>query len=210
MANSRPEDHNMHMTVRPATVEDLEVIVRLTKRRRDQQAQWQPRYLIESFNDKPGLVCAPTNDLEMTEWFRSTGRAQLSAYRNVWLNTLVAESGPFDTTIPIDIGEAPRHSFENAIDPTNPNALIVVTEQGFAFGTPPLLPPTYDPGRPTSVIDRIVGNNRKRTLHMALQACKAKGDAQSIVVCGPTDTELSKLLDEVGAEHPVNVWSTAR
>jgi hypothetical protein len=160
----------------------------------------------------PGFVCVPTNDREMVEWFSSVGRQRRSIYRNVWLDSITLNPPAYGDELPIDIGVAPEHSFENQINPIREKSLVVSTDEGFAIGSTPLTPPAYDPGGTTTVIDRIVakrdGGDRSIILMAALAECHARGDVQAIVIHEPADTELSALLDAFDAGHPVDVWST--
>jgi hypothetical protein len=168
--------------------------------------------LMATVDGTPGFVCIPTNDTEMVDWFSSAGRLRRSIYRSLWLDSITLTPPPYGDELPIDIGVAAEHSFENQIDPIREKSLVVSTGHGFAIGSEPLTPPAYDPGGTTTVIDRIVtnhdGGDRGAILSAALAECRARGDVHAIVIHDPADTELAALLDSFRAGHPLDVWST--
>ncbi len=168
--------------------------------------------LMASVGTVPGFVCVPTSDTDMIEWFTAVGRHRRSIYRSLWLDSITLNPPPYEDELPIDLGVAPEHSFENQIDPVREHSLVVSTAEGFAIGSGPLTPPAYDPGGTTTVIDRIVarrdGGDRRSILSAALAQCQSRADVHAIVIADPADHELSALLDEFDAGHPLDVWTT--
>ena len=86
------------------------------------------------------------------------------------------------------------------------DGLRIANEEGIVIGDASVEPPIYDPGGPTTVIDRIVGQNREALLNHAIDAAGARGDAQLIVVADVHDDELIGLMSAAGGTQPVVNW----
>jgi hypothetical protein len=86
------------------------------------------------------------------------------------------------------------HTFGGALDPDAPGALTITTDDGYVVGSASTTPPTYDPGGPTCVVDRIVGTNRLGLLNDAMTAAASRGDHQLLVVAATNDDDLVHLL----------------
>jgi hypothetical protein len=235
--------------IRPATSDDLEAIVALTRARRNQLAVWEPWYwspresidemhpmflswciehnpncdvvvatenaivvgcmfahhrpdhtflddfcvfderwpdigsaLIEASKSGKRLICAPTKDRMKHHWLE-----------------------PEFLPLPDTLEQPPAHVF-GLFDATTEHGLRVSTADGYAIGSAPALPPPYDPGGPTTVIDRICGSNRRSVLEVALQEAARRGDVQVIVVVDRLDLELTGIVNDLGATQPVNLW----
>lgn len=115
------------------------------------------------------------------------------------------------------VGAAPEPSAPPAphtfgpIDPTADGALSIVDGAGnWAVGSPGFVPPpVYDPGGPTTVVDRLGGPDLDATIQLALRATAERGDAQLVVVASATDTDLAAALDRAGFTNPIELWLRA-
>ena len=107
--------------------------------------------------------------------------------------------------LPTELGQPPAHVF-GYFDSGTDNGLRVSTADGYAIGSAPAEPAAYDPGGPTTIIDRVCGPNRRNVVDVALQAASRRGDIHVIVVVDHTDDELTRILDEAGATQPVHLW----
>jgi hypothetical protein len=259
--------------IRPATSDDLEAIVALTRARRNQLAVWEPWYwnpregidethpmflgwciehnpncdvmvatengivvgcvfaqhrpdrtflddlcviderwpdigsaLIEASKGGNRLICAPTKDRMKHHWLESGPFTWASTFFS--LRTPEAppsHAKPEFLPLPDTLEQPPAHVF-GLFDATTENGLRVSTADGYAIGSAPALPPPYDPGGPTTVIDRICGSNRRSVLEVALQEAARRGDVQVIVVVDRLDLELTGIVNDLGATQPVNLW----
>ncbi len=79
--------------------------------------------------------------------------------------------------------------------------------EGYALGSAPALPHAYDPGGPTTVVDRVVGSNRAGVVQAVCRVARERGDAQVIFVVASGDGELEDILTTEGATKPVNLWA---
>jgi hypothetical protein len=152
-----------------------------------------------------GLICAPTKDLVLGAWLGTTNSTLVSRFfslRAVGDSDRLIDSG----AIPTDLPSPPRHAF-GPIDATTENGLRVMTSEGYALGSAPVSPPPYDPGGPTTVVDRIIGTDRAAVLEATLAAANRRGDVQVIVVCGVADVELETILTARCVSQPVNLWA---
>ena len=102
--------------------------------------------------------------------------------------------------------EQPSAHVFGVFDANTENGLRVSTADGYAIGSAPALSPTYNPGGPTTVIDRICGGNRRAVLGFALLEAARRGDVQVIVVVDRADQELTNIVNDMGATQPVNLW----
>ena len=156
----------------------------------------------------PALLCAPTKDTLQQTWLHSQSQWVAASYS---LSIALTPS-----TIPVPHPEvivtgrlpvAPIHPFGESIDPTKVGGLRIMSDHGMVIGDAPVEPPIFDPGGPTTVIDRIVGPNRGALVSEAIAAASARGDAQLIVVADVHDDELIELAEVAGATCPVVNWT---
>ena len=158
----------------------------------------------------PLVLCCPRHDHAQIRWLRNRNAQRVSEYHSIRLTT--GEPQPQapaaePDVAPVHLAQAPTHTFANGeLDPKAPNALVIDNEAGYVIGTPPSSPPIYDPGGPTTIIDRIVGNNRAALLRQAAAFAYGRGDIQLVVVCETNDTELDTILTTAGSTVPVEVW----
>lgn len=109
--------------------------------------------------------------------------------------------GPID----VDLAAAPRHTFGGRrFDPALPGALVLTTSDGYVIGSPSATPPIYDPGGPTTVVDQVVGSDRRRLASDAVVAAAGRGDAQVVVVADADDIELSGIASDAGFTRVVD------
>jgi hypothetical protein len=158
--------------------------------------------------ESDGLICAPTKDVALNALLQTTQNAIVSRF----FSLLTVDSGEVENKVnglPPLLPAAPRHVF-GPIDATTENGLRVMTDHGYAVGSAPVSPPPFDPGGPTTVVDRIVGRDLVALLHETLSAAKRRGDVQVIVVCGEDDSELAAVLAEHCLSQPVNLWELRR
>ena len=159
---------------------------------------------------KPMIACCPRADSAQRQWLIARGSVRKSEYHSIMLGTVdggevldTVESAALDE----DITALVVHTFSNGmVDPHGENALVISTSFGRVVGSAPMQPPIYDPGGPTTVVDRVVGADRAALLDETIRAARRRGDAQLIVVCADEDTELRALLHESGSAVPVDVW----
>jgi hypothetical protein len=172
--------------------------------------------LMNSRSESPAVLCSPRKDRAQDTWLQGGGAALVSRYFSLPVDSgrvggagaggghaLVTLSEPepsFD-----ELPTAPIHTF-GIIDAVTPGGLRLATPYGYAIGSASLNPPAYDPGGPTTVIDRIVGPQRGTVLEAALSRAANRGDAHVIVVSDEQDSELRGFLIAHGANQPVNVW----
>jgi hypothetical protein len=155
--------------------------------------------LIDSATNRPTLTCVSPKDSKRIYALYAAQFVSVSSY---WARVL----GPHDEravltpktggSIPSEPG--PMHTFGGALDPDAPGALKITTDDGYVVGSASTTPPTYDPGGPTCVVDRIVGTNRIGLLNNAMTAAASRGDHQLLVIAATNDDELVRLLR---AEH---------
>ena len=259
--------------IRPATSDDLEAIVALTRARGRQLARWEPWYwnpregieemhpmflgwciehnpncnvlvatenevvvgcifaqhrpdhtflddfcviderwpdigsaLIEASKGENQLICAPTKDRRKHDWLESSPFTWASTFFSLRApEAPPSHAKPEFLPLPEPLEQPPAHVF-GVFDAHTENGLRVSTADGYAIGSAPALPPTYDPGGPTTVIDRIGGGNRRAVLQAALQEASRRSDVQVIVVADRTDLELIQIVNGLGATQPVNLW----
>ena len=151
--------------------------------------------------------CAGTGSSSPTTLWAATRRA---ATASCWRRRkAIPRRLPPNGSAPGIVGLVPRgapHTFGASIDPTVAGGLRIADPRGVLVGSAPLTPPIYDPGGPSTIIDRVVGDDRAGLLNDGLDISRARGDIQVIVVCGAHDAELDEILDRHGARTPVEVW----
>jgi hypothetical protein len=158
--------------------------------------------LLRSRSEAPGLLCAPKKDEHQHEWLCSTALTLASTF-----HALAAEAGPVSSPVPpaASVPVAPRHPF-GPFGADTENGLYVSTVYGCAIGSPAAQPPAFDPGGPTTVVDRVGGSDRAKVVQAVVSAAAARGDARLIFVVDASDSELAGILTTAGATIPVNLW----
>jgi hypothetical protein len=155
----------------------------------------------------PGLLCAPTKDAALLAWLESQPRwrpaSHLFSIRVTPSEALIPSE---NADVTVEVPEAPPHPFGPSIHPAVPGGLRLMGQNGYVIGGVSVVPPIYDPGGPTTVIDRIVGTDRGALLREALEVAGGRGDVQVIVVADVRDTELIGLAQSNGAATPVTNW----
>lgn len=163
--------------------------------------------ICEASTERPWVTCVSAFDDDRAEALGGAGLAVTSSY---WTRPLTVEDIGEHAADGIGQteGEWPRHTFGGMpFDPGLPGALVVGDADGnFATGSPSVEPPIYDPGGPTSVIDRLGGADRGRALVLAIGASAARFDAQLVVVARAEDHKLAALLSEHGFGKQVDVF----
>jgi hypothetical protein len=162
--------------------------------------------LIEASKGGTQLICAPAKDRMNHTWLESSPFNWASTFFSLRTPAVPpsqakTESLPLSNTL-----EQPSAHVFGVFDANTENGLRVSTVDGYAIGSAPVLPPTYNPGGPTTVIDRICGANRRAVLQAALQEAARRGDVHVIVVVDRSDQELTNIVNDMGATQPVNLW----
>ncbi len=169
--------------------------------------------LLDRFRSSPSMVCVPSKDEALLGVVASNGGRLQASYRSVWLEERFRD-GVLAEPLRILLGavvrrptlpDIPLHSFQR-------QTIVRLIEHGDAFvrGSDPISTPAYDPGGATTVIDQVCGPDRPELLIDALIMSANRGDVHAIVVCQPSDAELTDTLDALGADRPVQVWSLGR
>ncbi len=157
----------------------------------------------------PLVTCVPERDSAEQTWLRSRGSAPAST--TYMLRVAGAAADP--VVFPPFVGELPAppmHTFMGGlIDPAADGGLRIADSRGVLIGSAGMMPPIYDPGGPTTVIDRVVGPDRAGLLGDALTIAAARGDVGVLVVCASDDTELADIALSLGATIPVRTWRLA-
>ena len=164
--------------------------------------------IISAITNSPLVLCSPRRDHAQSTWLRSRNARRVSEYHSVRLVTGQKHVPTVGTDALLgQLGQAPTHTFLNGeLDANAPDALVFKNEHGYVIGTPPSTPPIFDPGGPTTVIDRIVGSDRASLLRDAAAIAQERGDIQLVVVCADHDPELRSILSSAGSTVPVEVW----
>ncbi len=160
--------------------------------------------------DTPWVTCIAALDAKRRAALTSIGAEVISTY---WARSLEELPTNLPPSVPnsseaIDVapGLAARHTFGGrpfAADA--PGALIVSTEDGGAVGSASVSPPIYDPGGPTTVVDRITGTDRAAIVRQAMDAAAQRGDAQLVIVSASEDKELAEVARQCGFEPVVEL-----
>jgi hypothetical protein len=162
--------------------------------------------LIETSTAVQHLICAPSKDSMKHQWLERSPFTWASTFFS--LRTPAADPShrtPEFLPLPKQLEQPPSHVF-GVFDANTENGLRVSTADGYAIGSAPALPPPFDPGGPTTIIDRICGSNRRTVLDLALQEAARRSDVQVIVVVDRGDQELTNIVNDLGATRPVNLW----
>ncbi len=156
--------------------------------------------------DKMHLICAPTNDHAQNIWLESSEFEWVSTFFSLRIPELDrSDADPEPMPLPGRLDDAPAHVFGH-FDANTANGLQVCTGDGYAIGSAPVFPAAYDPGGPTTVIDRVQGPNRLAVVEAALRSTSRRGDVHVIFVVDHSDHELTEVLIAAGATQPVNLW----
>jgi hypothetical protein len=156
------------------------------------------------------LICAPAEDSAQHEWLQSSRFAWASSYFSLRPDTAqVSEDSTEFMPLPTELEPPPAHTFGN-FDGTTDDGLRVSTAVGYAIGSAPLHASAYDPGGPTTIIDRVCGTNRRSVVSFAGHAAIRRCDAQLVIVVDRNDEELAAIVSELAASRPVNVWQASK
>lgn len=157
----------------------------------------------------PWVTCVAAGDRAQLDAMTAAGAARRSSYFARLLTDGSDESPPANQPPPLDDpAEAAVHTFGGRpFSPFTPEALVIDHgTDGHLVGSPSFAPPPlYDPGGNTSVVDRVVGSNRRALVQSAGSAAGGRGDAQLVVVCSAEDLELEHLLGELNFDRVVDV-----
>lgn len=167
--------------------------------------------LLNTITDAPLVTCVPERDAAEQAWLRGRGAAPAST--TFMLRVAGGADGaappscpPFDGDLPAP----PMHTFTGGvIDPAVEGGLRIADSRGVLIGSAGMMPPIYDPGGMTTIVDRIVGPDRAGLLKDALALAGARGDVGVLVVCAADDTELAAIASDLGATIPVRTWRLA-
>jgi hypothetical protein len=167
--------------------------------------------LIRAFDGAPKLICAPTKDRREDEWLQTSECTLVSSFYSLLVPGDRSSAGTETIDVPeqaypANIEPAPRHVF-GPIDERTERGLRTSTADGYALGSASVLPHAYDPGGPTTVVDRVVGSNRAGVVDTLCREAAKRGDAQVIFVVANGDHELESILTMHGATKPVNLWA---
>ena len=218
-------DHNPNCDVSVATENGLVVGCIFVHRRPDHDflddfcvidERWQDvgRALIEASTGVNRLICAPTKDNALHRWLQSSEFSWASSFFSLRTSdlhpVLHPDPDPLDAdadsvTLPRELTRPPAHVF-GRFDASTDGGLRVSTADGYAIGSAPTSPAAYNPGGPTTVIDRVWGTNRRNVVDAVLQAASRRGDIQVIVIVDHADGDLIEIVEQAGATQPVNLW----
>jgi hypothetical protein len=213
-------EHNPNCDVSVATENEIVVGCVFAQRRPDHtflddfcvvDERWDDvgQALVEIADETEQLICAPSKDLAKHQWLESSPFTWSSTFFS--LRTTGADTSsvaPGFLSLPEHLQRPPAHVF-GVFNAQTENGLRVATADGYAIGSAPIVPPTHDPGGPTTVIDRICGDNRHAVLDLVLQQAKRRGDVHVIMVVDRSDDELTGIITELGATQPVHLWRRA-
>jgi hypothetical protein len=165
--------------------------------------------LIQSSSGRNRRICAPAKDTSLHTWLQSSEFVCVSTF---WaLRTPSPSPTPQKLEyrpLPPVLVEPSAHTF-GQFDAATEGGLRISTEDGYAIGSAPINPPPYDPGGPTTVVDRVSGPNRASVMATVLREAGNRGDAHVIVVVDQQDQELAEILLNAGATQPVNLWQVS-
>ena len=167
--------------------------------------------LLGAIDERPAAMTAPHGDTDRIRAAIACGLELASTFRLIRLDE---PSPKLDLTevriepleaLPQHLVDPPLHVFGGAM--TAERVVVIGDENGgYAVVSPSVqAPPIYDPGGTTAVLDRVISEDRRRTLHRALRYAAQRGDVGVILVVDGRDEELADLADELDASHPVDV-----
>ena len=167
-------------------------------------------HLLRSIEERPAIMTAPHLDTARVEAAKAVGLALISTVRSLRFDQEqaldLATAPVVPTKVPENLAAPPMHVWLPAMAP---DSITVIGDGrgGYAVISPAMsAPPIYDPGGKTSVIDRVIGDDRQSVLMSALSFAYQRGDVGVILVVEAHDTELSAIADRLGARHPVDVF----
>lgn len=181
-------------------------------------ADWatEGTHLLGSIEERPAIMTAPHLDTLRVEAALALGLEHIGMVRSL----------RFDQEPPLELDPAritPVMSLENLAPPPihpylpamSPESISVIGDHrgGYAVISAPITPPPiYDPGGKPSVVDRVIGENRRALLMAALGFAQQRGDLGVILIVDALDGELSAIADRLGARHPVDIlrWPEQR
>jgi hypothetical protein len=167
-------------------------------------------HLLRSIEERPAIMTAPHLDTARVEAAKAIGLELISTVRSLRFDQEQAlELDPatvVPTTVPGQLAAPPLHVWLPAMAP-DAVSIIGDAQGGYAVISQAMwVPPIYDPGGKPSVVDRVIGQDRRLLLMNALSFAQQRGDIGVILVVEAHDTELSEIADSLGARHPVDVF----
>lgn len=147
--------------------------------------------------ERPLVACISPHDTAAQAALRAEGFSTASRY---FARSTVGEpSLQWEESGEAAVGTPrPNHTF-GVFDSAVHGALsLSLPENGSVVGSPSVNVPIYDPGGPTTVVDRIGGTDRHALARAALAACHARGDAQLVVVVEADDADLLAAVSDLG------------
>jgi hypothetical protein len=158
----------------------------------------------------PWVTCVCRADTVRSAALSASGLSPASTFWAVRLSARAEGATPQHNRELPQSRSAPPHVFGGSpFEPGAPGALVVIDDHdGYAIGSASMMPPLYDPGGPTTVIDQIVGTDRAELLDQAMSASAARGDTGVIVVCATDDDQLRQILERRGYRPEVDLFAT--
>ncbi len=158
------------------------------------------------------VTCVAALDTEQLSAMATAGLAHVSSYFARLVNSggaasFQAANEPIDD----EPDRAALHTFGgNPFSPATEGALVISDgDGGYLVGSQSYTPPpVYDPGGPTTVVDRVIGANRRGLIESACSAAADRGDAQLVVVSDAADHELERLLVDLRFERVVDLMGS--
>ena len=166
--------------------------------------------VVAAVESAPWVSCVSALDSAQLRAMVEAGGLRLSSYFALSLGSAAEATGDAEPIAPFDddLAFAARHTFGGRAFSRDTDGALVVSEAGIGWlvGSPSYTPPpVYDPGGPTTVVDRVVGVDRSRLIQLACAAAKRRGDAQLVVVTDSHDSDLEAVLAELGFDRVVDV-----
>ena len=164
--------------------------------------------LVTQLEERPWVTCVSFADEVRARALTDAGLVIQSSYWSRLLTATDAEPSELGELGRSADGVWPRHTFGGEpFDPHRPGALVLGDNEGNrAVGSPPVEPPIYDPGGPTTIVDRLEGSRRGVALTRAIAHAAARGDAQLIVVANHDDHMLHEDLSVRGFARQVDLF----
>ena len=167
-------------------------------------------HLLKSIEERPAIMTAPHLDTARVEAATAIGLERIGTVRSLRFDqeqlhdlapTVVTQIAP-----PDNLAAPPRHVW---LPVMQGDSITFLSDggDGYVVISPAIsAPPIYDPGGKPSVIDRVVGQDRRLLLMSALTFTQQRGDVGIILVVAAEDSELSGIADQLGARHPVDIF----
>ena len=161
-----------------------------------------------AIDERPAHMTAPHGDVERVIAVRNAGLVETGTVRSLRFDAPVSYDEP---AVEINLSHAPPSPIRHVWQPAMSAASAVGTPDAFAVISPPIRPPPiFDPGGLPSVVDVVVGADRRGALLGALGYAQQRGDLGVILIIDARDLELSNIADSLGAQHPVDVFEWPR